>query len=358
MYDMKFSSFSSWKMTLAYDSSCSMCVETARSIRDVSEGKLDVVPLNSDYVSAAFAYLGKEVRYDKPLIVLEKEGVYKIYDGYRFGLIFAKCLGPRRAWRVLQTFGDRKNYANSGWGVSRKSFLKGVAGAFGAAAVLSGVRPASAANKNQSPLRVEWFERARIQDSTEMSDVDSLRVVTFFATGDMSKKLGLNENILRQPDCTIRGVLHNTVDGNVIKAVSVQIPQRVYFLYEGIGFANDTLHSSRVLEIDGLSRESDMSVNLVATSEGGSVTKFEPQNSVASSRCNSAECRKRGRCYGCACTSWDLKCLVNCCGPCAFACGNPWSCLACVGIWCVVCSNWSNPCCRASGCQYIDRSTC
>ena len=355
MFFRKNTSLDNFNLTLAYDSSCGMCVETARSVQMASGDKISVAPLNGEYVSEAFKMVGKEVSYEKPVIVLEKDNFYKIYDGYKLGLVLASHLGIQKTWKVLERLGDRKNYSNSGRTLSRKSFLRAALGAASAAAVLSGVQPASAKNLNSNPLRVDWFENIHIENSRELSDLEARELVSYFVERSISGKIELDEQILNSPDSTIRGVLHKAKDEKIIKAVSIETAERVYFLYEGLGISSETLYSSRVLELSGTN---DDTVRLLSASEGDSVALYSRGSSNMSSGCDSNACRKKGRCYGCACTSWDLKCLANCCATCAFSCGNPWSCLACVGIWCVVCSNWTNPCCKARACRYIDRSTC
>ncbi|UTX34975.1 hypothetical protein NNL26_01585 [Micrococcus luteus] len=348
---------------LAYDASCAMCVETARNVEIASGGRLEVSPLNSDEVLEYFATDGKE-HGNRPALIKVDSEVVRIYEGLQLGAELSKYLGVRRTYRVLQALGSQRETPAENRMIGRKGFIRAGIGATAALAMLtSGAQAATAKTAPKHP-DATWVEEEQITESTEMPTKDAEEAFRQFLNSPAGTKVAASLLPRGNGALEVRGVRHKTKSG-AFAALGVVYKNEVMIIYAKAASANRySLFSATVLgasEID--SSGNPHRVQLLATTHRDKVESVDVAFSasggyVASSTCNTTECRKKGRCYGCQCASWDLKCLVNCCAPCAFSCGAVWACVACIGVWCPVCANWSGSCCKSKACRYRASHTC
>lgn len=334
---------------LAYDSTCALCTETARSVERATEGRLNVEAINSPTVQELFTRAGGGYG-ARPALVRTDGNTVHVHEGTRLGLELARYLGVRRTWRVLQALGGRSQPNPTGLPVSRKGFLAGLVGSVGAWSMLTGSANAGPRTPFQHS-KATWLQEVRITGSEELPPDAATAMIKRYLHTTTASTMGAGDHFHDLEKAEIKGVLHHTDKGD-FAAVSATSSSQMLALYHGVIDGQD-VESTRLFEARDLDAEGNPQVaHLVSTSHQDEV-EVTPAGT-----CNKEECRKKGRCYACQCVDMDLKCAVTCCGPCALSCGAVWSCLGCLAVWCPLCAGWANDCCRGSACKYRATPTC
>ncbi|WP_462418330.1 hypothetical protein [Kytococcus sp. Marseille-QA3725] len=334
---------------LAYDSTCALCTETARSVEKATEGRLRVEAINSPTVQELFARAGGGYG-SRPAMVRSDGSTVEVFEGARLGLELARYLGVRRTWRVLQALGSRPQADPTALPVSRKGFLAGAAGTLGAWTMLTG--PAGAGPRPTfQHSRATWLQEVRITGSEELPGDRARAEMERYVRTTTASTMGAGDHFGDLGQAEVKGVLHHTDKGDFV-AVSATSSSQVLALYAGT-IDGQEVESTRLFEARDLDADgSPRTARLVSTSH-----QSEVEVTPAAS-CNDEECHAKGRCYSCQCVDLDLKCAVTCCGPCAFSCAAIWPCLGCMVVWCPLCAGWAAECCLGSACQRRTSPSC
>lgn len=346
---------------LAYNPSCSLCVETARNVEAAAKGKLEVSPINSDEVLSYFKQAGGKHGH-RPALIQVQDGKARVFEGLLLAAQMTKRLGPRRTYEVLQALGDEPSVPTPRRTVTRKRFLSAGLGASAAISMLMAGAGAATAEGPPRHKDATWIEEETILESTEMSEEDARRALRDFLASSAGSDLSAKFPISGAADLEVRGVRHATETGS-FTAVSAVLKSEVLLVFSRNGDGKTMVSSTLLGASEYDSNGEAQRVQLLATTHRDNVDLVEVTTAAGGgyttlSTCNQTTCRAQGRCYSCTCTSWNAACLATCCATCALSCGAVWSCVACVGIWCPVCVNWAGNCCTSRSCRYRASHTC
>lgn len=141
------------RVVLGFDAGCVACNDLAGRIEQAAGGKLEVLSLHHPQVAHWRGQaLGQDAPWAPTLIEVDGTNV-RAWTGLRMGARLSRLLGPVATWRVMQVLGDgpaRSTRASDGAeaaGVSRRQFLKGLAGGLTALSILPATEALAAGRK-------------------------------------------------------------------------------------------------------------------------------------------------------------------------------------------------------------------
>lgn len=137
---------------LLFDGACSFCGDTARTIQDASDGRLQVRSLTDPDVVALVRGSGTELAHRPTLVRVSTTGV-RVWTGAAMVARLVSSLGLRSTRRVLHALGTAAQGPSvTGQGMDRRTLLRGVASGAGLAlgAVFLGASPASASSEPEA----------------------------------------------------------------------------------------------------------------------------------------------------------------------------------------------------------------
>ena len=365
------------RLVLGFDAGCLTCSDLAKRIEERVGNRIEIRSLNDPMMDHWRKQVFGEATPWAPTLVEVEGGKVRAWTGIRMGARLSRALGPAATWRVMKILGEAN--ADLGLvdspavkavsGLTRGQFLKGAVGAAAAMSVLSGTGSLAA------PARAEehWLSQLSFASSKELSRKQAATAWAQLIRGRHLRRLlsssAMDDNLAARrmrgrllsaaktgiaspPTSTIRGVRHQLKGGGQLLALAYQEDDTLIVSYRLDESDQKTRLFSRVIE-----NESEELVRVLAEAEDGDV--FVPLQDAAGQgeavragrRCTSGR-QCPGACSICKCASINKRCAFNCCGPCGLACLGKWGpCLACVFIWCPICSA-VNRCCNYRECGY------
>ncbi len=379
------------RLILGYDGSCGRCATLAASIEQSGLG-IETMSLREPQMMAwREEGLGPEAPW-KPTLVEVSDSTVRALVGSRMAVSLTRNLGFHNTWNLLKIIGEisevqaeQKPPVSGAFGnrIPRSSFLKGIAGAAIGVAVLANMPAARAATAEDELSR---FASLKLKNPHELSFKDSSRVMRraldlpelkVVFNDENSQSVGLRERIITALDrpsqdskeLGVRSVAHTISGGGTMVATMFLDEEISFLLYEIAGGENHGQLYSRVLRKNS-SESADVLVELDSgrvfsrpteaeilahqavtdqTTSGGVETL-----ATTAATCSQLNCSAQGACYACRCGSINFTCAANCCGPCAFGCGQAWlawGCAGCVLLWCPACAAM-NHCCTSMFCDW------
>jgi hypothetical protein len=183
---------------LAFDAHCSTCSQISAVVKDVSGGRLGVLPLSATEVRQwREAALGRDAPY-VPTLLKVGDGAVRGWMGWRLGAVLARRLGPYRTVQVLQALGTlrRQPTGGTGRGLARAQVLRLGAGAVVAISLFAGKGAVAATNRDRAAAQRWVAARGRItaadyQDLTTLS-VEQRKQIFAMASPQMRTQLWLH----------------------------------------------------------------------------------------------------------------------------------------------------------------------
>lgn len=343
-------------LTLAYDGGCSFCTETAESIQKIANSKyrFNIVSLSEPWVRELLEENGLSFQ---PVILERSNGGWKIHRGVELAWRLIRALGPSTSWAVLKAIGQLRTSRSNG--PSRGKFLAGLAGL----ATVTALPSPALADSDDTIDTPEWLSTQN-SDPERLNDAEATRVADHFFSSAPGRKA---ESVLKEAvshpdlaaigpasdDTSITGTKFASKNGEM-RSVIIRHP-RAAFIY----FVNDSKtgrheYATVITPTAASGRQAgDTAEKLFQYSDGelwerprgdwpvkGEIRNQAQKNCTKTSQCS-------GRCNHCQCVSIDLKCATNCCMGCSLSCGNPYSCIACLGGLCPACVALSKCCTKA-----------
>lgn len=190
----------------------------------------------------------------------------------------------------------------------------------------------------------DWRSNLKIIDSKELTK----KQLNEFMSKDVINALDYKElNISLNSDFInsekVQAVHHSLENNNTLLAISVQSEYYVVIYYSLNKPINHFKSGSYLLYVD----EEEQEVHQVDQLING---KPALETNLQSS-CGNCIIQNFTYGSGSACSKWDLKCLVQCCGPCSLMCKTLAACLPCLALWCPIC-NGATCCTRYSSTCY------
>lgn len=362
------------RLVLGFDGGCVTCSQLAERIEEATGEKLEMMSLSDPRMSEwRRRVLGEDAPWAPTLVELGG-GEVRAWTGMRMGARLTRRLGPAATWRVARVLGEMResNRAERSphSGLSRSQFLKGLGGAVVGLSVLSGTGALAA----PAAADEHWLSQLSFTSSKELSEKQAAVAWARLTRGRHLRGLlssdVMDENpaasrirgrmlsapktgVASTPTANIKGVRHQLKGGGQLLALVYQEDDALIVSYRFDRPGQKTRLISRVIE-----DESEDLVRVLAEAEDGDIfgtPQVAARQSKSTRDAQGRSCRSGsncGPCYGCRCVSANKRCLFNCCGPCALACANLWTCLGCVAVWCPVCAS-VNRCCYRKECRYI-----
>lgn len=341
------------ELHLGYDASCTKCTRMAQEVEEITQGRLDVLPLsNPDMSQWRRQALGDNATWAPTLVEVSGESV-RAWTGAAMGMQLRRRVGNRNTWQIAKALGTRHDAAagKAPSAISRSAFMKGAVGALVGLSVLA-ARPRQA-QASEGGDADHWLAQLELTDALEMSDDQLSEAVTSVAQSSDFERMtesqsGSQANLgtwATDSGSTVKGVRHQTRGGGQLNAVSIQTDRHLMLTYSLTTSQGGSRSFMELLEVD----ENNEQAHLNAKVDTGDLV----DNGLVSaqSSCSSSSDCGSDPCMTCQCTSYNLACVANCCAPCAFACGAIWSCVGCAGVWCPTCVTINN-CCTGRGCRW------
>lgn len=347
--------------TLAYDSSCSFCEDTAQAAANATEGLLSLAPLDSESVGVLMADQSVKDRNRPTLFESDSGRTIRVHQGAGLAFTLLRRFGIGTSIRILKLIGESTSQ-DEPEGMPRSDFFKVAIGAGVVATALGSVASPAYANaprwitaspqkglqplasaKTVELLREFWSSEA----GSKAAHAAALHSGTF-STEDFSEVLGF-EAVLE--DGSRRFSVAQTVDGVTAAYYRLSNPKPGSSPYATVVHFENPSESDTVRKIF----EYDEDGSWTATPEDGTSS----ESSAASAKCSTKACKKKGRCYACSCTSFDYSCAAKCCAVCAAFClKRNVKCVTCLLAQCAACAVWYGKCCKRSACKYKASYTC
>lgn len=359
------------RLVLGFDAGCTACSGLARQIEEKVGDKLEVVSLlDPEMGHWRKQALGENAPW-APTLVEVKSGKVRAWTGLSMGVALSRKLGPKSTWQVMQALGDVGPAPETGIGsaaasgLSRSQFLKGLGGAVVGMSVLSGTGGLTASATAAEDGH--WLAQLSISSSKELSGKQAAvawvrltrgrhvrRVLSTRSMGANPAARRIRSGLLSTTRAGVespsianfKGVSHNLKGGGRLLALSYQEDNALMVSYRLDKPGQKTRILSKVIE-----PESEEVARVLVASEDDKV--FEaPRGATRQGRSCTRSSQCGGFCVECLCASFDTRCAINCCGPCAFTCSRSTvvRCLGCVGVWCPFCIGL-NRCCRRKECR-------
>ncbi|WP_426997527.1 hypothetical protein [Pseudarthrobacter sp. N5] len=356
------------RLVLGFDAGCLACSKIAEDVASASGGRLEVMNLSSpEMVSWRVVALGEDAPWTPTLIEIA-DGDVSAKTGAAMGLAMMSRLGMRGSWRILQKLGalrqrSAENNRGPERGVSRNVFLQSAAGVALGISILAGSGTAAVAASDKKRRNEHWFDQ---MSGTSKEDLTGGQALAAWressASGHMSRLMGLasvrpesrsmlgtgvagvevSEEIVDAP--TVKGVRHALTGGGSMVAVAYVHGDTVVATYGVTTKSGTSRRLTRVFQITGAETS-----RLIAEADDGVATDVAAlradQPTTTASDCPDCMYRR--------CDEQNWGCVQSCCWGCAFACGNPGSCIACAVIGCPWCVSLN--CCNRSSCYPIVR---
>lgn len=345
---------------LLYNAGCSFCTNVARGVEEEAGGWLSARDLYEPEMRALLERAPGRPPGEEPVLLLVEQGRVTVLRGLAMRLRLLAGLGPRRAWgvlaRIASAAGEQAPARSTG--VSRRGVLGRTAAVVAAAGVFSGMRMAPAAAAPSAPDPDDWLARLDLTDPREIPqeqikgawqrarNSSNVRKLLEAELPDSPAEL---EDLRADTEAEeLGGVVHQIADGGELTALVWRRGDVYCFSYEARR-PGGVLRRAQILRLD----QERESAHVLATADTDALTLPSGEVSTLASCTSDSDCS--GACYACRCTSLNVSCAANCCGPCAFACGAVWSCLSCLGVWCPACQ-LLNSCCQGKDCRW--RESC
>lgn len=174
------------RLVLGFDAGCLACSELARRIEEQVGEKLEIRSLRNPQVREwRERALGDDAPWAPTLIEVKEPTEVRAWTGRSMALPLGRLLGPARTWRVMQVIGEMGAASVSerlGDGpagalartVNRRQFLKGVGGAVGGAAILTGIGWVPLVSNGVSPAQAQTRNQAPQEQAQAASDPEPL----------------------------------------------------------------------------------------------------------------------------------------------------------------------------------------
>ncbi|WP_273886508.1 hypothetical protein [Rubrobacter naiadicus] len=149
-------------LILGFDAGCMTCSELAHSIEEAAGGRLEVRSLHDPQVEHwRKQALGENAPW-APTLIEVRGGQVKAWTGRKMGLVLSRKLGLGATWRVMQVLGepqvafgvDEESNSAEIHGISRKRFLKSLAGGVAALSLLPADRAFASVSDRSQKQRV------------------------------------------------------------------------------------------------------------------------------------------------------------------------------------------------------------
>ena len=359
------------RLVLGFDAGCMTCSELAKKIEDRVGEKLEIRSLNEPMMHHWRREAFGENAPWAPTLVEVKGDTVRAWTGVRMGARLSRALGPVATWRVMQALGEANAElhlvdspaVSAVSGLTRGQFLKGVGGAVVAMSVLSGTGSLAAT----AGAEEHWLSQLSFTTSKEISkkqagaaweqlsrDRHLRRLLSSSAMDEnpaarrmRGRLLSAPKNgIASSPTSNIKGVRHQLEGGGQLLALAYQEDDALIVSYRLDEPGQKTRLFSRVME-----DESEELIRILAEAEDKDVFVASQEAVRAGRSCTSGR-QCPGTCSICKCASLNKRCAFNCCGACGLACLGKWyTCLACIFLWCPICST-VNRCCNYKECGY------
>lgn len=155
-------------LILGFDAGCMTCSELAHRIEEAAGGRLEVRSLHDPQVEHwRKQALGENASW-APTLIEVRGGQVKAWTGLKMGLVLSRKLGPGATWRVMQVLGephiasgvDDEAHSAEMRSISRRRFLKGLAGGLAAFSLLPADRAfASVSDRSQKTAGIPRLTR-------------------------------------------------------------------------------------------------------------------------------------------------------------------------------------------------------
>lgn len=346
---------------LLFDAGCGVCTSLAQEIEREAVGWLTARSLRDVDMQDLLVRAKRDWKWE-PTLLEVKGGTVRAYTGLELRLRLIVGLGLKRAWRVTQVVhraiipdraSERRDFLRRGvvfssalaawlylgWSSPLNRVLAGGSGGSGLA------RPRNDSEKKAK----EWRANLRIRRSEEIEKARLKEAASRFLNASDTKELELlfRDKGFKVEEAEVQGVVHTMEDGNKLLAISMALDGYTAVHYEFAKNFGDYRSGTYLYSTDG------KTVTLLGASVNGKRLSISGNESEITPATISG-------CEGCIdiwsgpwawtgadCLQWDYVCLINCCGPCSLACGNAWTCLACVFLWCPFCAT-VNSCCKSA----------
>jgi hypothetical protein len=189
---------------LLFDAHCSTCSRISQNLEATTEGKLAVLPLDSDFALRARRQVFGEDMPHKPTFLKVVQGEPRAWTGARIAPLVAREVGFEGSLQILKILGierSGRNHDRQAGLLSRRGFAQvagGIAASFGilAAGSFAGARPASASAIKPSKIatrsRVGELVKTAI-DSADFVNIADDTTLEKMRAGSLSARSQLAE---------------------------------------------------------------------------------------------------------------------------------------------------------------------
>ncbi|WP_221568986.1 hypothetical protein [Alkalihalobacillus sp. TS-13] len=342
------------KRYLLFDSNCSVCINLATSIEKESNGWLTIQSLHNPEMKERLNQVKPDWTFEPTILEVKDNQKTRVYTGVRLKTYILNGLGLRKSLRIAKLIRDAgvpgfsKATFTPTMYQGRRSFVKKggmLLGGVLLSPLLTSILPprltkkalAATTDDYDSLTPKNWKTKVKIKESKELSGEE----VQKYLTSDVQEALSFKEIGTSIDRSNVKGVFHMLEDGNTLVAL---VTQKGDYISVHYALSYPIYHFGRgsyLYKVD----EKNETVTLVDQLVNGEPVK-DANQLAACGNCSIDNFSYGG---GSECTSWNISCLIQCCGPCTLACGTWAGCLPCVLLWCPVCSStcctgWEETC--------------
>ncbi|MGP4079175.1 hypothetical protein ACTWQL_04610 [Pseudalkalibacillus sp. R45] len=342
------------KRYLLFDSNCSVCINLATSIEKESNGWLTIRSLHNPEMKELLNQAKPDWEFEPTILEVHDNKPPIVYTGMQLKTYILKGLGIRKSLRISRTIRD----AGVPWFTQksptpleyqgRRSFVKkgGIfLGGVLLSPLLTSVLPqrftkntlAATTEESDSLTPKNWRTKVKIKESKELSNKE----IQKYLTADVQQAFAFKEDDLSIDALSVKGVFHMLEDGNTLLALVMQKGDYISVYYS---LSVPIYHFGRGSYLYKVDEEKE-TITLVDQIVNGEPVK----DSSIQSACGNCTIENFSYGGGSECKTWNVSCLIQCCGPCTLACGTWAGCLPCVLLWCPVCAStcctgWEETC--------------
>ena len=202
----------------------------------------------------------------------------------------------------------------------------------------------------QSLLACQPGQRLQSRFREEITGQDRNRLLNkILNTSDVQNVLGALGYKRQVPLSNAKAIRHILHESRSLLMVAVPLDMQYILVYYEMG---DVSKNGFTLQESGamILRVQRKTVQAEIISVNGELLKRQYEGGFVQLKSNSCGgCGTTGYYRARVCYSWNIGCLIACCGGCAVSCGNPISCVVCVVLQCGAGCLWGYGCCTRSG---------
>lgn len=337
------------RLFLGFDDTCPRCTAMGRKIQDLTNGRIQVMPLRNPAMAKWRAdHLGADAPWKPTLVSQMDDGEIEVTVGWSMGRILLHEFGFTDSMKILAIVGNESQKGNIGnrvySSVSRRSFGRMFFGAaFGAAAIASvgraGATPKSALENSrfltgrEAELRLSELLRT-IDVQNVLQDLGESFSSTFENAFIQVVRPEEAESSYRLPVASVR---EGSVDGKKYESAAVYVPFLDVVLSTSVEALGEGLSNIRsaVWSLDGHELLTSVNGQLLERTSQDRLERALYAGEEVCTGCENAgpgSVDKNRDAYRCE-ADYDMACVTSLagCGRCATTC------VSTAGLGCIFC---------------------